>query len=337
MRNPLYITEQGAKLSREGKRLLIRKEETQLAQVSTLQVSQVIIFGNIQVTTQALHLLLEEGIETVMLSQSGQFYGRLVGKPSGHGELRVGQVVRSRESAVALGLAQSFVTGKLHNMKVFFQRYARRLDSEEMRGAVSGIDALLERVPRTQTINSLMGVEGQASAIYFGQWKNLLHAPWQFGNRNRRPPTDPVNVLLSFGYTLLQQNILGAVLAAGMDPYIGFLHQINYNRPSLALDLMEEFRPIVIDSVVLRCLNNDIIKTEHFSPGEDENRPLQLSREGIQLFIRELESRLTQEFQHPISGERITYRRLFLLQAYELAACLKLEESERVYRPFVVR
>jgi CRISPR-associated protein Cas1 len=115
------------------------------------------------------------------------------------------------------------------------------------------------------------------------------------------------------------------------------LHQINYNRPSLALDLMEEFRPIIVDSVVLRCLNNSIIKPEHFAPGEDEARPLVLSREGIQLFIRELESRLTQEFQHPQSNERITYRRLFLLQAYALAACVKLDAADRTYQPFLVR
>lgn len=337
MRQPLYLTEQGCKLSRQGRRLLVTKADATLAQVAVLQVSQVIVFGNVQITTPALRLLLDEGVETVLLSQHGQFYGRLVGAPSGHATLRVAQVVRSRDARFAHTTAQQIVAGKLHNLKVFLQRYARRQESATIRAAAESVDALLQRAPRTQTLNSLLGVEGQASAIYFGVWKALLKSPWSFAQRIRRPPTDPVNVLLSFGYTLLQQNILGAVLTAGLDPYVGFLHQLSYNRPSLALDLMEEFRPLIVDSVVLRCLNNGIVTPEDFTPGEDAEQPLVLGREGVQRFIRELEARLTQEFTHPRTGERITYRRLFLLQAYALAATLDLERVDGFYTPFRAR
>lgn len=337
MRNPFYLLEQGSKLSREGRRLLVTKESATLAQVSVLQISQVIVFGNVQITTPALRLLLDEGIETVLLSEHGDFYGRLVGATSGHGALRVAQVLRSRDDAWARATAQQFVRGKLHNMKVFLQRYARRLEEPGIRRAVESIDWLIERTGRTLNLNSLMGVEGQATAVYFGVWKELLQPPWQFEKRIRRPPTDPVNVLLSFGYTLLQQNILGAVLTAGLDPYIGFLHQLTYNRPSLTLDLMEEFRPVIVDSVVLRCLNNDIIKPDHFTPGTTEERPLVLSSEGSKRFIRELESRLTQSFQYPEKAEQINYRRLFLLQAYQLASTLDLAGNHRFYQPFLSR
>jgi CRISPR-associated protein Cas1 len=337
MRSPLYLVEQGSKLSREGRRLVVAQDGETLARVPLIQVSQVIVFGNSQITTPALHLLLREGVEVVLLSQAGQFLGRLVGPESGHGSQRVAQVVRSRDPAFALATAQAVVAGKLHNLRVFLLRYARRLDAADVRAAAVSMESLLARVPRTTAISSLMGVEGQATALYFGVWKSLLKAPWRFHKRVRRPPTDPVNVLLSLGYTILSQNVLGAVLAAGLDPYVGFLHQLSYNRPSLALDLMEEFRPLIVDSVALRCLNNAILTEDHFAPGEEE-QPIVLTPEGLRLFIRELEARFTQSFKHPDTGEQVSYRRLFLLQAYRLAATLPVDAvSAGIYQPFTVR
>ena len=342
MRSPLYLLEQGSKLGREGRRLVITKDGETVARVAVIQISQVIVFGNIQITTPALRLLLDEGVEVTLLSQHGQFYGRLVGAEGGNGSLRVGQVLCSRDEVFALRTAQEMVAGKITNMKVFLQRYARRRESSTLEEAAAGVGRLLERVPRTTAINSLMGVEGQATAIYFGVWKDLLKPPWRFTQRLRRPPPDPVNVLLSFGYTLLQQNVLGAVLAAGLDPYVGFLHQLSYNRPSLALDLVEEFRPLIADSVALRCLNNEIVTPDDFAAGEEEERPIVLSEEGSKRFIREMETRLEQSFQHPETGEQVTYRRLFLLQAYRLAATLQLDaggirREGPYYRPFTVR
>ena len=336
MRHPLYLIEQGSKLSREHRRLLVTKDGEVLTRVPVIQVSQVVVFGGVQITTQALRLLLEEGIEAVLLSQHGKFYGRLIGAENGNGALRVAQIVRSREPEFALLTAQQMVRGKVHNMRVFLQRYARRRDSTQIRLAAESMGALLDRVPRTTTIKSLLGLEGQATAVYFGVWKNLVNAPWQFEKRVRRPPTDPVNILLSFGYTILLQNMLGAVLTTGMDPYVGFLHQLTYNRPSLALDLTEEFRPLVADSVALRCLNNDILTQEHFVPGEEE-RPLVLTEEGVRRFLRELETRLSQTFKHPKTGERVTYRRVMHLQARRMAATLSLNGTSGRYEPFLVR
>ncbi|NJN81940.1 MAG: CRISPR-associated endonuclease Cas1 [Caldilineaceae bacterium] len=336
MRNPLYLVEQGSKLTREGRRLTVTKEDSILARVAVLQVSQVIVFGNSQITTPALRLLLDENVEVVLLSERGRFYGRLVGPATGNGALRVAQVLCSRDAEFSLATAQACVRGKLHNLKVFLQRYARRYDDAEIDAAVARVNQLLPRVARTRTINSLMGVEGQATAIYFGVWKNLLKPPWQFDKRIRRPPTDPVNALLGFAYTLLLQNVLGAVLTVGLDPNVGFLHQLNYNRPSLALDLVEEFRPIIADSLVLRCLNNEIITPDHFETG-DERVPVRLTQEGIRRFIREFETRLTQRFKHPVSGDQVTYRRLFHLQAYALAGTLNPNNHSHFYQPFTVR
>jgi len=336
MRHPLYLVEQGSKLSRSGRRLTVTKDENTLASAAVLQISQVIVYGNIQITTPALQLLLDEGIELVFLSMNGKFYGRLTGEVSGNGTLRVAQVLASQDAPFALATAQSIVAGKLHHMKLFLGRYARRKEEPALSEATARIDAMISQTSRCQTINSLMGVEGRATAVYFQSWRSLLKGDWRFEKRVRRPPTDPVNALASFAYTLLGQNVMSAVQAAGLDPYIGFLHQLSYNRPSLMLDLVEPFRSIVADSVVMRCLNNEIITKAHFETG-NETRPIQLTQDGIRLFIRELETRLTQPFKHPVSGEQIHFRRLFLLEAYALAQTLPKRNPSEPFKPFRAR
>lgn len=347
MRYPLYLVEQGSRLTKRGRRLQVIKNEEVLAQAALVQVSQVIVFGNISITTPALQLLLRERVEVVLLSRTGQFYGRLIGEQNGNGALRVAQLQRSQETDFALEMARQFVIGKLNNLRVILQRYARRADTispgrgemasaDRLTQAVDGVGAMLRRANSCQTIHSLSGVEGRGTAVYFRVWKELLKAPWRFEKRIRRPPPDPVNILLSFGYTLLTQNIWGAVLTAGLDPYVGFLHQLSYNRPSLPLDLVEEFRPVVVDSVVLRCLNNGILKPEHFVPGDQEDRPLVLTEEGIRIFIREMEARFNQEFKNVHTGQRTTYRRVFLDQVYHLSRILTAAENGP-YRPFLIR
>lgn len=337
MAAPLYLTEQGSTLSRRGRRLLVTKDGETLAQAALIGVSQVIVFGNVNVTTPALQLLLQENVETVLLSSAGRFYGRLVGAASAHGSLRVAQVLRSQDPVFALGLAQRFVHAKIHNMRVILLRYGRRQDNEELRVAGDALGDLIDGSESCRTINSLSGVEGRATAIYFGAWKALVKAPWRFDARRRRPPTDPVNVLLSFGYTLLSQNIVSAVLTSGLDPQIGFLHQLNYNRPSLALDLMEEFRPVIVDSVVLRCLNNGILTPADFRPGEEGEYPLVLEQEGMKRFIREMEARFEQTIKHPHSGDSVSYRRLFLEQAYGVARLLREGQPPAAYPAYLIR
>lgn len=336
MAHPLYLVEQGSKVARVGEQLVITKEGEEIARVATLQVSQVLLFGNIQVTTPALQHLAQRGLEVVFLTQEGRFYGRLTGEMSGNSPLRVAQVLAAQDKAGALTVARACVRGKLHNMKVFLQRYARRRESDVIAAAAAKIDAQLAAIPNAPTTAVLSGLEGQATAVYFSAWPELLKAPWVFEKRVRRPPTDPVNVLLSFGYTLLQQNVMGAVLTAGLDPYVGFLHQLEYNRPSLTLDLMEEFRPLATDSTVLRCLNNDILLPAHFEPGDAE-RPIRLTTDGVRLFVREFEARLTQRFQHLTTGEQVNLRRLFLLQAYALARQLKGEAGASGYEAYLTR
>lgn len=341
---PLYLTTQGSKLCFRERRFIVEKDEETLATVPAVHVEQVLIFGNVALTTPAIAYLLDRSIETTFLTQDGRYRGRLVGPEGGNGLLRLRQYERVLETAWALETARAIVQGKLHNARTLLRRYARRKESDapvsaegSLSAAADELTALIESAGRCQSVNSLSGVEGRGAAVYFGAFRALITAPgWTFEGRNRRPPRDPVNALLSFGYTVLLHNLESAVRAVGLDPYLGFLHQPAYNRPSLALDLAEEFRSIVVDSVVLRCINNGIVLPEMFrrDPSPDAPYPVLLDEEGRARFIRELEARLTLEFRHPDSEERVTYRRCFELQARRMARCIQTGER---YRPFTVR
>jgi len=339
---PLYITTQGARLRYSGRRLIVEKDGDELAAVPALHVDRVLVFGNVGLTTPALSYLLASGTDTVFMTLRGRYKGRLVGPDGGNGQLRLRQYERVSDQAWALNTARAIVQAKLHNTRTLLRRYARRLaqqeptphDTSELTAAADRLTELIDRADRCRSINSLSGVEGTGAAVYYSVFRQLIQGDeWEFRGRNRRPPRDPVNALLSFGYTVLANNVEAAVRAAGLDPYLGFLHQVAYNRPSLALDLMEEFRPIVVDSVVLRCLNSNLIRPHHFQLVPDGTNPVLMTDDGRSLFIRELEGRLKLTFKHPVTKERVSYRRCFELQARSLARCL---QTQAIYTPFRV-
>ncbi len=331
---PLYIVEQGAQVRSVARRLIVEKDGQELRSAPLDQVDEVVIVGNATLTTPAMKLLLFEGVDTVFLTLDGLYCGRLVGPLSKHGSLRREQYARSMQPEFALAVARACVAGKLRNTRALLMRYQRSLNLPELEQAAAQINALIARAEAAANTPSLMGVEGAGSAAYFGVFARLLKRDWGFRKRARQPPPDPVNVLLSFGYTLLAKHLEAAVCVAGLDPQIGFLHEVSYGRPSLALDLMEEFRPIVADSVALRCLNMGLIGPEDFTPGDDPSRPIVLSEKGAKNFIREYETRLVDEFIHPALNERVTYRRCFELQARAMATAIRTGSP---YRPFVVR
>lgn len=330
---PLYVIEQGARLSCDGRRLVISKEDEELSSVPLVHVSEVVLLGNIGLTTPAIKRLLAENIDVVFLTQDGAYCGRLTGPATPHVLLRRRQYRCQEEGRFVLAMAQSFVRGKLSNMRTLLMKHNRERGDALIQAAIEALGAALVRVPRTTALSSLSGVEGAATAAYFGGWKRLLKGDWRFEKRQRRPPPDPINVLLSFGYTLLAHTAQSAIEAVGLDPYAGFLHGVEYNRPSLALDLMEEFRAVV-DGVVLWCCNSGEITPEDFAPGDAE-RPVVIGPEAKKKFIQAYERRMDQLIFHPYQKARLPLRRCLQAQARLIVECI--HKGQPAYAPMIFR
>lgn len=330
---PLYIVEQGARLHQDGRRLLVKREEEELSSAPLVNVSEVVLMGNVGLTTPVIKLLLAEKIDVVFLTEDGDYCGRLTGPATPHVLLRRKQYAFQSDAGLALQLAQRIVQGKLANARVLLLRHNRERDDPQIQQVVDALAQATARAERTTQLNALNGVEGAGTAAYFGAWKRLLKPEWRFEKRARRPPPDPINVLLSFGYTLLARTAHGAVEAAGLDPYAGFLHAVEYNRPSLALDLMEEFRAVV-DGVVLWCANSGQIVPEDFTPG-DAARPVVMSVKAKRTFILAYEQRMDDSILHPRLNERLTVRRCIQQQARAIVDCIQQSSAE--YMPMSFR
>jgi CRISPR-associated protein Cas1 len=354
----LYVIEQGAQLHKESRRLCVRKDGRTIQEIPLFKVDQVVLFGNVGLTTPALKALLSSSIDVVFLNQDGRYRGRLVGETPPHVALRMAQYQRAANPADVLRLARCIVAGKIENMRTSLQRWARFRPEADVSRALERLRAGLPTVSSAPDIQTLLGIEGSASGQYMYALGQLLTNPeFTFCRRVRRPPTDPVNALLSFGYVILTRRMESIVQSVGLDPYLGFLHGVAYNRPSLALDLIEEFRPVIVDSVVLRCINDRLLTLAHFQhqpPADDQEdeaepasppagertssggtlQPIWLTEEGKAIFLRELERRFHEEVRHPLAGEQMPYLRVMEQQAREMARCLREGDA---YRPFVRR
>lgn len=318
---PLYVIQQNAKLRISNRRLQVELEDQVLASLPLGQVSQVVLFGNIGLTTPAIDALLANNIEVVFLTQSGDYRGRLMGSLTPHVPLRRLQYTRLSDPEFTLRLAQAFVCAKLEHQRTLLLRHNRELQDPQIAAAIEELAAGIARAPRRTTLAALNGQEGSATAAYFRGFRRLFAPEWRFADRNRRPPRDPVNVLLSFGYTLFAQLAASAVQTVGLDPYAGFLHEIAYNRPALALDLMEEFRPVV-DGVVLWCCRSGQLTPQDFVPGPPE-RPVLLQDDGRKRFLLAFEQRLDQSYTHPRRGQKLPLRQCLVEQARQVAECIQ--------------
>jgi CRISP-associated protein Cas1 len=314
---PVYVTTQGTRIRIDNRRLAVELEGETLLQAPLGQVSQLVLFGNIGLTTPAIDALLAQGAEVIFLTQRGDYRGRLVGTVTPHVPLRRAQYGRLGEPAFVLGMAQGFVGAKLEHQRALLQRHNRERNDPVVEESIARVSLGAEGVLRKTVLSALNGLEGAATAAYFQGYRRLLGPDWRFERRARRPPPDPINVLLSFGYTLLAQGCAGAVEAVGLDPYAGFLHEVVYNRPALALDLMEEFRPVV-DGVVLWCCNGNQLTPADFTPGPVE-RPVVLSDPAARRFVQAYETRMDQPFTHPLRGVRYPLRQCIVEQARQVA------------------
>lgn len=332
----LYLSDQYSLVRKDGECLLVeppkKDSNGEKVKVPLIKVDDVLILGEITLTSGAVHALLENRVGVSFLSRRGDFLGHLGSGFSKNSLLRIAQFKAHLDEDVRLAIARKFVQGKLTNLRVSLMRYQRKLKHPELAQAIKQLEAMLRLAAKSRSLDVLMGCEGAGTAAYFGVFGLLLQGDWSFPGRHKRPPTDPVNALLSYGYTVLTGKISSALQAVGFDPYVGYLHSVHYGRPALALDLMEEFRPLVVDSVVITCINTGALRPEDLT---EEVGSWRLTQQGRRTFITRLEERLDTEVQHPAFKYKATYRRCLELQARLLAKWLMGEIPE--YPPFVVR
>jgi CRISP-associated protein Cas1 len=323
----LYLTEPQSVLRKTSDRLIVEKDGEELLVVPCAKLEAVLIFGNVQVTTPALVELWEHGIELAFLSPRGVLRGQLTPPKAKNLPLRMAQYDVARDPEKKLALAKAFVLGKIANARAVLLRFAANHPIPSLRGAIDTLEESLGSVEGAKDLATLRGWEGQAAAAYFAVFGELLPEALSFPGRRRRPPTDPVNSLLSFGYVLAGNELQSLLDARGFDPYLGFLHEIDYGRPSLALDLLEEFRPAWIDRFVIAALQRGQFEKEDFLRGTDGG--LALDRDGLKRFFVVWESALAEEIAIG-EGER-TIRDLYRRQAERLARAIQYGEP---YVPF---
>ncbi|MDZ8187784.1 MAG: type I-D CRISPR-associated endonuclease Cas1d [Nostoc sp. ChiSLP02] len=331
----VYVTQEDAFIGKVDERLHVKFEKKTILDVPLIKIDGVVVLGRATVSPAVISELLERHIPVTFLTENGRYLGRIEPEVTKNIFVRKAQWQAAGESAQAIHVVQSFVRGKLKNYRNLLNRRQRENADLDLSVNLTRLEHAIAPIDSTQNINSLRGLEGAGSAAYFGCFNELIRTTeFTFNSRVRRPPTDPVNSLLSFGYSLLRHDIQGAVNIAGFDPYLGYLHCDRYGRPSLALDLMEEFRPLIVDAVVLSAINKQLLITADFVT-EPLSAAVSLTPEGRKTFLRLYGQKKQSEFKHPVFGRKCTYQEAFELQARLLAKYL-MGETEK-YPPLVLK
>lgn len=318
----VYIAARGASAGARNGSLWFRAGERSL-EIPLKSVGQIVTFGPIGISGWLRSEAMYRGIDVVHLSMRGNYLGRLDSARTGRPELIRRQYALQADDPLRLNVARSMAAGKLANQRALLMRRARS-GADDLGRRIDSLESLRRKVLRARSIDQLRGYEGTGARDYFGGLAGLLSPDLGFEGRKRRPPPDPVNAALSFGYAVLLSSVIGACRIAGLDPHVGFLHAERRGKPALALDLMEEFRSTVVDTVVVECFRRRILTQQCFSTREGASR---FSDEGKRAFVAALETRLLTVFAHIPSGVRMSYRKAMTFQARQIAQILVEERS----------
>lgn len=330
---PLYAISQGSRVAKRGGRAVLIEDGEEVQSRRLLDISHLAAFGNVDVSSALLRELFDRGVPVIWLSYGGWLSGVATGMPPGNVALRMRQ---HRAAMVgAPDIACAFVAGKIRNARTLLRRHGGNAVKPAMRQLAS----LAKQATVTADPTKLLGIEGTAARIYFEHFGTLLRPPggaglgaFDFTARSRRPPVDRINAVLSFLYSLLTKDAVTALLAAGLDPYVGLYHRPRFGRPALALDLAEEFRALICDSAALMAINNGEVKATDFV---SRAGAVALTKRGRKQVIRSYERRMTTELKHPLFGYKASYRRTLEIQARLLAAALTGDLPE--YRTLTTR
>ncbi len=318
---PLYVQDNRARIRKKGDTLEILVEDHCQARARISEIAHLVIQGNAHITTPALRHLMGEEIPVTWMTYGGWFQGHSIGTGHKNVEIRTAQYRASFDPAACRRIARELVRAKILNSRTLLRRNWHGDQPPDR--ILADLKRHADNTRHAHDLDQLLGIEGAAAALYFGNFRHLIRQPdtdhelaFDFTRRNRRPPTDPVNALLSYAYAILVKTWTVTLSAVGFDPYRGFYHQPRYGRPALALDLMEPFRPLIAESSVIQAINNGEVRPTDFIQAAGA---VALTSDGRKRFIATIERRLDHQITHPLFGYRIQYRRLLELQARLLA------------------
>ena len=342
----VYVMEPGSYVRREGNSLSVMKDGRRIETIPAEDLKRMVLVGNVNLTGPVLDFLIQKRVETVFMTSTGRFRARLGIDEHRHVALRKAQYNQLGDGRFAAETARRIVMGKMANMYKFLLLRGRHYKAAALRTAAAGLKVFLARLEKETDIERIRGFEGAAARLYFQVFPELIRNDrFSFHGRNRRPPLDPVNALLSFVYTLLTNEVLSAIKARGLDPYMGSLHEISYGRPSLACDLVEEYRSFLGDRMVLGLINRKVVKPDDFiyrkqSPEEftDEGemkskRPVEMKPAINRALVSAYEQMMGRRILYEPLGKEIEYRWLIMNQIRQFGRYL--EKPEKSYQPFV--
>ncbi len=336
--NTLFVTTQGTYLAKEGETVAVKVNQETRLRIPVHTIGGIVCFGNVSCSPYLMGFCAENGVGISYLTEHGRFLARVQGPVSGNVLLRREQYRLADNQDYSAKMAKSFVIGKVANSRTVLQRalrdHAGKLDEGDLRRSVADMNRSLQSLELNQPLDSVRGLEGDAAHTYFSVFDHLIVAQketFTFQERNRRPPLDNVNCLLSFLYTLLMHDCRSALESVGLDPAVGFLHRDRPGRPGLALDIMEEFRPLLADRLVLSLINLRQVQNKGFN--KTEAGAVMMSDETRKALLVAYQERKQEEIYHPFLEEKVTIGLLFHVQAMLLARCLRGDLDG--YPPFI--
>lgn len=334
LQNTLYITTQGSYLHKERETLVVEQDRKKVAQLPVHSIGHIFCFGNVLVSPFLLGFCGENNVNVAFFSENGRFLARLQGRQTGNVLLRRAQYKRSEENPVPI--AKNIIAAKIQASKRVLQRRLRNHgDCEPVSQAVTALNISLKQLQKAENLELIRGIEGEAASRYFGVFQHLLseNVEFRFDGRNRRPPRDGVNALLSFLYSVLGKDISGALQGVGLDPQVGFLHADRPGRDSLAQDILEEFRAWWVDRMVLSLINRGQIKPSDFI--HESSGGVTLKPEARKLIFQTLQAKKQEKIIHPFLEEEVEIGLLPYIQSMLLARHLRGDLAE--YPPFLMR
>lgn len=338
LQNTLYVTTPMAYLSLDGETVVIQNEDECLGRVPLINLENIVSFGYRGASPRLMGACAERGIGLCFLTQHGRFLARISGPVSGNVLLRTEQYRIADNAKDALPIAKMFLTGKVFNGRWSLERtlrdHALRVDAERLNAAIGQMKQALTDIPDARSVDELMGIEGVAAKAYFSVFDQLVlrnQGYFKFDGRNRRPPLDPVNALLSFTYSILGNEIAGALESVGLDPAVGFLHALRPGRASLALDMLEELRAPLADRFVLSLINLGTVTERDFA--RKENGAFYLTDDARKRFLAAWQKRKQETITHPFLKEKLPWGLVPYAQAMMLSRYIRGDLD--AYPPFM--